>query len=167
MEFRRHVSRALHQDHAASLAILARLETLLGRHGAGRPPDAQSADTTRFLKDLVRAVDVEIGPHFAFEEEAVFPFLAANGDQEMGEYLIEEHRTILPLAERLVELAKLAREAGFTAEAWAEFHEIGASLVERFVSHIQKEDMGLLPALDEALDEETDGKLAIEFAARR
>ncbi len=167
MEFRRHVCRALHHDHAASLAILSRLETLLGGNGARRPPDAASPDTARLLKDLVRAVDFELGPHFAFEEEAVFPLLAAAGDREIGEFLVAEHRVILPLAERLGELAKLARDAGFAADRWAEFREVGATLAEQLAAHIQKEDMGLLPALDDALDEETDGGLAIDLAARR
>jgi hypothetical protein len=37
--------------------------------------------------------------------------------------------------------------------------------VERQVSHIQKETMALLPLLDDLLDEETDRRLAFEYAA--
>jgi iron-sulfur cluster repair protein YtfE (RIC family) len=167
LESRRLISRALHQDHAASLALLARLETLLGRYGVAQPPDAASANTARLLRDLAHAINVEIPPHFAFEEEAVFPLLAAAGEREMGEFLVDEHRAILPLAARLGELARLAPDIGFSAQVWAEFHGLGAALVEQLAAHIQKEEMGLLPALDDALDEETDGRLAIEFAERR
>lgn len=166
MDLRRHVSRALHEDHVATLALLARLEVLIGRHRPSQPPP-QDADTALLLKDLIAAIDIEIGPHFAFEEDSVFPLLAEAGDGEMGVYLAEEHQAILPLARRLVAIAKSARVAGFTADAWAQFHATGAELIERLVSHVQKEEMGLLPALDDLLDEDTDGRLAVEFAARR
>ena len=119
------------------------------------------------MKELIAALDIEIGPHFAFEEESIFPLLAEAGDREMGTYLIEEHQAILPLARKLVDLAKNARAAGFAAHTWAQFHATGAELIERLVSHVQKEEMGLLPALDDLLDDEADGRLALEFAARR
>jgi iron-sulfur cluster repair protein YtfE (RIC family) len=167
MNFQRHVSRSLHEDHVATIAILERLETLLGRHRATKPPDAAAPEVASLLKDLIRAIDAEIGTHFAFEEEFVFPRLAAAGDSEMGAVLIDEHKAILPLAKRLVEAAQRARAGGFSGALWAEFHGTGAELVERLVSHIQKEEMGLLPALDDLLDDEGDGALALELAARR
>jgi iron-sulfur cluster repair protein YtfE (RIC family) len=167
MEMQRHVCRALHDDHAATIALLDRLETLLGRHGERRAPDAADAALTGLLKDLIFIVQTEIGTHFTFEEELIFPVLAEAGDRDMVELLVDEHAAILPLARRLVELAKQGRAGGFAAEAWREFHQIGAELVERLVSHIQKEEMGLLPALDDLLDESADGRLALELASRR
>jgi hemerythrin-like domain-containing protein len=167
MELRRHVCRALHEDHAATMALLARLEALLGRHGMGRPPEHTGADMARFMGEIISVVDAEIEPHFAFEEEAVFPLLAGAGEREMTELLAGEHRVILPLAHRLAALVSRAREAGFAMDAWAEFHTAGAALASHLASHIQKEDMGLLPVLDEVLDGETDNQLAIDLAARR
>jgi iron-sulfur cluster repair protein YtfE (RIC family) len=167
MDLRRHVCRALHEDHTATISLLARLETLIGSHRPNQPPPTGDSATVRLLKDLIAAVDTEIAPHFAFEEESVFPLLAEAGDGEMQTHLVEEHRTILPLARRLAEIAKGARSAGIAAEAWAQFHATAAELIERLASHVQKEEMGLLPALDGLLDEETDGRLAVEFAARR
>jgi hemerythrin-like domain-containing protein len=38
-------------------------------------------------------------------------------------------------------------------------------LVERQVSHIQKEEMALLPMLSDLLDDETDRRLASEYTA--
>ena len=81
MDFRRHVSRALHEDHVATIAVLERLETLLGRHRPSRPPPHADADAARLLKELIAALDTEIGPHFAFEEASVFPLLAEAGDR--------------------------------------------------------------------------------------
>ncbi len=167
MEMRRHISRALHEDHLATIAILDGLEALLGRHGRSQPPQHPNADNAQLLQRLIRAVEVEIGPHFAFEEDSVFPLLAEVGRQEMGAFLIDEHHAILLLARRLLDIAKSARDIGFAVEDWTKFHDVGGELIERLLSHIQKEEMGLLPALDDLLDEEADGRLAIEFAARR
>jgi hemerythrin-like domain-containing protein len=167
MELRRQVCRTLHDDHAATIALLERLETLLGRHSERRPPEAGDPAVTRLMKDLIFTVETEIGSHFSFEEDLVFPILSSAGDGEMVELLSSEHGAILPLARRLVELARAARDAGFGAAAWSEFHVAGAELIERLVSHIQKEEMGLLPQLDDLLDESADQQLGIELAARR
>jgi len=167
MELQRHVCRTLHDDHAATIALLERLEVLLGRHNERRPPDGGDATVARLMKDIIFIVETEVGSHFAFEEEFVFPILASAGDREMTELLVAEHGAILPLARRLVELAKSGRDAAFAADAWSEFHRTGAELIERLVSHIQKEEMGLLPALDDLLDDSADAALALEMAARR
>jgi len=167
MELRRQVCRTLHDDHAATIALLERLETLLGRHNERRPPDASDPAMTRLMKDLIFTVEAEIGSHFSFEEDLVFPILSSAGDSEMVELLSREHGAILPLARRLVELARAARDAGFGAAAWSEFHAAGAELTERLVSHIQKEEMGLLPQLDDLLDESADQQLGLALAARR
>lgn len=167
MNLQRHVSRSLHEDHLATIAILERLETLLGRYRVTKPPDATEPEIAALLKDLNRVIDAEIGTHFAFEEEFVFPRFAEAGESEMGNVLIEEHKAILPLATHLTEAAHDALASGFSSELWRRFHGIGAELVERLVSHIQKEEMGLLPALDDLLDDEADGALALELAARR
>jgi hemerythrin-like domain-containing protein len=152
MDFRRHVCRTLHDDHLATLALLERLERLLGRHGPSRPPGKADAETGRLLKEMVRAFEGEVVTHFAFEEDSVFPLLAEAGAGEMGEVLTAEHRVILALARRLVEVAGPALAGGFTAEAWTEFHDAGAALVEHLDAHVRKEEGGLLPALDELLD---------------
>ena len=167
MELRRHVCRALHDEHKATLSILERLETLLGRHGSRRPPDLASPELAALLKGLIFAIDTEIGPHFAFEESHIFPILSEAGDREMCAVLLAEHGEILPLARHLAELAKRFRESGLSEELWAEFHALGAELDERLVAHIQKEEMGLLPALDDLLEEETDDRLALQFAELR
>jgi len=167
MALSRHVSRTLHDEHVATLALIERLETLLGRHGPSRPPEAAAPEIARLLRDFIQIMDGEIGVHFAFEEELVFPLLAAHGDEEMAALLVEEHETILPLVRRLVALAKSARESGFAGNAWKEFHGLAADLAGRLASHVQKEEMGLLPILDDVLDDEADGRLALELATRR
>lgn len=167
MTLSRHVCRSLHDEHVATLALIERLETLLGHAGPSGPPEATAPDVARLLRDFIQIMDNEIGVHFTFEEELVFPLFAARGDLAIGDLLVEEHETILPLIRRLVALAKGARASGFTFEAWKEFHGLAAELCTRLTSHVQKEEMGLLPMLDDLLDEEADGQLALELAARR
>lgn len=133
---------------------------------AGRPT-SQARELAALLKGLIFAVDREIGPHFAFEESHIFPILSEAGDREMCTVLLAEHGEILPLARHLAELAKRFGESGLGEELWAEFHALGAELDERLVAHIQKEEMGLLPALDDLLEEETDDRLALQFAELR
>ena len=78
-----------------------------------------------------------------------------------------EHEAIRPLARRLVGLAREAAATGFSAETWAEFHRLGGQLVEREVFHVQKEEMGFLPALDQSLDAEDDSALLATYEAMK
>ena len=48
--------------------------------------------------------------------------------------------------------------------ASAAFQRLALELLERMVSHIQKETMGLLPLLEDLLDEQTDRDLALAYA---
>ena len=154
-----HVPRLLHDEHLATIQVLETLESrLLGayRHA---PPDPAEPEVARTLRAVADALDGEVGRHFEFEEEHVFPRVAAEGDSDIVAYLTEEHAAIRPLAEDVVRSARAAAADGFDAAAWARFRPLGLELVERLVSHIQKEEMGLLPVLDDILDEAADREL--------
>jgi hemerythrin-like domain-containing protein len=167
MEPIRQITRILHQEHLSTLSVLNRLDGLLGEMGPKKPPDRARAGLTPLLNDLAAIVDGEVGPHFAFEEEALFPRLAEYGDSGIGTFLSEEHDAILPLGARLGALARGAAKDGFSGDDWAEFHRGGLELVERLMSHIQKEEMGLLPVLDDMLDEKDDRELANAYLMTR
>ena len=65
-----------------------------------------------------------------------------------------------------VELAKLAREAavqGFDAARWDEFRRLGQQLCERMLAHVQKEEMALLPLLEEAMEADAETRLYQEY----
>ncbi len=160
---RTHVASLLHDDHMATLALIGRLEALLGRHGPASAPDASSVPVATLLRDVEQAVAREIRPHFAFEEAELFPRLAEAGLDELVELLVAEHAALLPLADRAVELAGRGRGrgAGFTPVVWVEFHTVAATLAGQLAAHVEKEEMGLLPALDDLLDAETDTALAL------
>ena len=160
MDFRRHVARLLHDEHVAALAVLGRLDGLLRSHRESRAPPAASGEVKLLLGALTAAITGEIGPHFRFEEDQLFPLLAARGEADIGALLAEEHGEILPPVLRIAELAATARSDGFDDRSWAEFRTLGGETIERLTSHIQKEEMALLPLLDELLEDEDDSRLA-------
>jgi hemerythrin-like domain-containing protein len=144
----RQVSRRLHEDHVASIALWTRVEASLA---AGRIDPALMRTAAASLAD-------EIERHFSFEETELFPRLAAAGERDIAELLLEEHSTIRLAAARF---SDLVRENVFENETRA----LGLELAERLVSHVQKEEMSMLPALDDLLDEEADGVLVMQMAA--
>ena len=162
-----HVSRSLHDEHMTTQALLARLETLLGRHGPAAPPDASDFPVATLLRALARAITAELQPHFAFEETHLFPLLEESGATEMAALLTEEHASLLPRAHALAACARQGESQGFDPATWAAFHAAGGALTGALAAHIEKEEMGLLPALDALLDPETDGRLALALAESR
>ena len=102
--------------------------------------------------------------HFNFEEEHLFPRFSQLADPGIPAMLRAEHEAIRPLARRLVELGGQAGADGFGAESWREFHQIGRELIERETFHVQKEEMGFLPALDQMLSPDDASQLAEIYA---
>ena len=56
-------------------------------------------------------------------------------------------------------------ENGFSDDSWTQFRATAAELIERMIAHIQKEEMALLPMLEELLDDETDMELSTDYAS--
>lgn len=156
MEFSNRVSQKLHDEHVATVAMMERLERLAMRRD---PPDLADSGVARVLSDLASEFEGEVWRHFDFEEQELFSYLAAAGDAEIGRHLTEEHEIIRPLGARLLELARAAKGPGFDPAAWAEFRKLAQELTERMLSHVQKEEMALVPMLEEAMDAETEARL--------
>ena len=148
MEFNRRISRRLHEEHAATLALWGRLESVLaaGRHDAA------------LLKSAAASLERELDRHFRFEEAELFPRLAEAGEGDIGELLREEHETIRAAGMRFIKLVS-------NEITNPEVKILGLELAERLVNHVQKEEMALLPALDDFIDEETDHELDSAYAA--
>lgn len=143
----RQVSRRLHEEHQATLALWSRVEASLA---AGRADGA-------LMRSAAAQLAEEIERHFSFEEEALFPRLAAAGEGDIAELLQHEHATIREAATRFIELAK--------GDPSQELRVLGLELAERLVSHVQKEEMSMLPALDDLLDEGSDHELTLAYAS--
>lgn len=148
MEFNRRISRRLHEEHAATLALWGRVEAALA---AGRPDPA-------LLTSAAAALAQELDRHFRFEEEELFPRLDEAGEGDIGELLREEHEVIRAAGTRFVALVK-------SGSFENELKILGLELAERLVGHVQKEEMAMLPALEDFIDEETDHALDGAYAA--
>ncbi|HEX6318986.1 MAG TPA: hemerythrin domain-containing protein [Burkholderiales bacterium] len=148
MEYNRHISRRLHEEHDATLALWGRVEASLaaGRHDA------------LLLKSAAAALAQELDHHFRFEERELFPRLAAAGEGDIGELLQEEHEVIREAGRRFMDLVK-------DDPSRNEVKILGLELAERLVAHVQKEEMSLLPALEDLLDEAADGELSVAYAS--
>jgi len=154
----------LHEEHLHTIEILQRLEEFLTSQSPKRPPDVSRAEVQAVLASLIDGLAPEVHYHFGFEEENLFPLLAKSGQVGMVSLLTAEHRAILPLAGGLAETARAAIAAGaFAAQDWADFHGQAMELCEGEVFHIQKEEMGLLAAIDAFVDRDTDERLAAMY----
>ena len=68
-----------------------------------------------------------------------------------------------PLITQLCETAQATKERGFDAESWNQFRRLGAELCGQLSAHIQKEEMALLPLLEDNMDAETESQLVSEY----
>lgn len=163
MNFTRRTAQLLHEDHQATLLVVESLEQLLA-HAKRTAPAADDASARKTLSLAAGAIEQEISAHFTFEETELFTRLEEAGDVGIGTNLREEHAAILPLGEKVAALARAALANGFSQDSWGEFRAAAAELIERMYAHIQKEEMALLPMLDDLLDPETDMDLATNYS---
>jgi DUF438 domain-containing protein len=148
MEFERAISRRLHEEHGATLALWGRVEQAI----------AAERHDPALMREAAAALAGEIERHFEFEEGELFPRLAAAGEGDIAELLAAEHEAIREAAGRFMALAG-------EDPPRAELKPVALEVAERLVSHVQKEEMALLPALDDLLDEDTDRELQLAYAS--
>lgn len=162
MSFTNRISQTLHEEHRATVALMERLEQLIARHRR-HPPDARDGAVAGLLRDLSVSLEGEVQRHFAFEEDRLFAYLSEIGDETIGAHLTDEHRVIRPIGVHIAALARAAAAHGFSGESWEEFRRTGQELCERLLAHVQKEEMALLPLLEDSMDAETESRLLREY----
>jgi len=161
--FTHRISQTLHEEHRETVALMERLEQLIARHRRALP-DVADRTVARLLSDLSTGVQAEVERHFAFEEARLFGYLAEIGDNEISAHLTDEHNAMRPIGQRVAHLAREGSAQGFDQDRWTELCRLGQELCERMLAHIQKEEVALLPLLDEMLDAETDARLCQDYA---
>ncbi len=162
MDFTRRTAQLLHEDHRATIKVIEALDQMIAR-ARKNAPDLTDPSTRAALTAATHAIEEEVSVHFAFEEDELFTRLEEMGDVEIGAHLRDEHAAILPLGKEVAQRAGRALKGGFSPSEWGEFRTITGELIERMFAHIQKEEMALLPMLDELLDSETDMELATSY----
>jgi hemerythrin-like domain-containing protein len=163
MSYANRISQTLHEEHRATIALMERLEQLLARYRRGSVPPAGDRAVTQLLADLSTGVEDEVERHFAFEESHLFHYLAEMGDAGIGAHLTDEHNAMRPLGHQVAKLARDAAAGGFALPEWEHFRRLSQELCDRMLAHVQKEEMALLPMLEEGMDAETEARLYQEY----
>lgn len=161
MSFTYRTPQLLQEDHQTTLDVIERLDALLAK-ARRSPPDVNDATVRGTLKKAAEAIGAEVEFHFKFEEDELFPRLEAAGDVGIAAHLREEHAALLPLGLSIASGARAALENGFTDASWDEFRNSAGEMIERMLAHIQKEEMGLLPMIDDLLDDDSDMELSMQ-----
>jgi len=157
--------RLLHREHVTVIDLLRRLSILLGRCNSSTPPQDDDFAALTLLGDVRSALINEIERHFQFEEDELFPLLDENGEEDLTDLLREDHRLLVPIIRAVAEAIAESQGAGFDAAAWAAFHPLAGELVDRLTDHAEKEEMSMVPLLDDLLDDDQDNQLAGVYAA--
>lgn len=147
MSFKTQVSRRLHEEHDATLALWGRVQRVALQPGS---------EARALLEQALAALENEIGKHFEFEEKELFPRLDAAGTGEIGELLTEEHVVIREAAARM--------KSALAGQRFDAARTVALELSELILGHVDKEEKSLLPAVDDVLDETTDAELTMEYA---
>jgi hemerythrin-like domain-containing protein len=146
--FKRHVCNRLHLDHQATLALWSSVQATL----------ASGREDPVLMRRAADALERELATHFELEEKELFPRLAAAGDADIGELLTEEHAMIREVGGRFIELAR----GGGSQRV---LRPLGLELAERIFAHVHKEELGLVPLVEDALDDEADEALSLAYAS--
>ena len=163
MLFRRQTARTLHDEHRTQLSLLGRVEAALMR--LPRAADRSGGELQALLAALAQQIDADTVRHFDFEERELFARLDAAGAGDIAALLTEEHAAMRDVGAELAPLLAAARQGTLSDEGWPSLRQAALELVERQVAHIQKEEMALLPTLDELLDDDDDARLVMDYAS--
>ncbi len=158
------LSQLLHREHLHTLTVASDLEARAEDKRAG-PIDIADPDGRAQLEALIHVAEVDIGKHYRFEEEVLFPRLVAAGLGPMVDVLIVEHEAVRVIAGPLRDAAEAALRAGFTSDGWRAFREGVFDLVASVSFHIQKEELGVIRQLATVLGAEADRELGALYAS--
>jgi len=156
------VCQVLAAEHQATVELMERLAKLLGAQRA-TPPNVTEPFTQRLLRELPDAIEAELNRHFDFEEAALFSLLGEIGEAELGEHLTSEHIAMRPLLDDLITQSRRAAQNGFDVAGWQAFRRAGEQIVSLLIEHANKEDLMLLPVLEERLSADEDSELIASY----
>jgi hemerythrin-like domain-containing protein len=158
MHFENRVCQKLHAEHATVLDLLDRVTQAAARYRDG-VPDAKDPFLAKLMSDIAADLPGEVSRHFDFEEAELFSYLREAGNAGIGNVLTHEHSIIRPIGAELCKLIAEVRANGFDSARWAEFRKLGQQLAMHLGPHAQKEDMALLPMLEQAMDADKEAEL--------
>lgn len=152
MKYKYQICMDLIREHQETSVLLERFKNFLRVHGISKQPDLTLHETKRILSDLKIAFEFAVPKHFAIEEQELFSIMDDAGYGELVEVLREDHEMILGLVEKVRAILTMAEEGSLTMVAWETLYRQGLTLVTELTAHAEKEDAGLLPVIEETID---------------
>lgn len=154
MESKFMINKCLSREHQELAGLLSSFRNFLRMHGIKQQPDWKSLQSTRLVCDLYSAFDSALPRHFEVEENELFPLLKESGLGQLVDILLEDHQLIVTMISTIKPLLQKAKVAGdLTEEEWQLLYREGDAIVTELSAHAEKEDAGLVPELEELLDE--------------
>ena len=150
------ISKCLSHEHQEARVLLERFRNFFQAHGIKQQPDWTSHEARKIVSDLKCALESNIPNHFAIEEQELFPIMDGAGYGELVEILLEDHKVILGLVGQVkcIVLKIHSSSAPLTQGDWEMLYRQGSALVTELMAHAAKEDAGLMPAIEEVLNEQ-------------
>lgn len=154
MSFQYDINQRLSREHRKVIREMRQLEDFLGSAEPDAEPDWSDTDVQQMMHDLQFSFESEIPNHFAIEEEELFPLLVENGLGDLVSLFLAEHRIILGLIEKMTPIVSQAATEGMVGnEDWTTLFENGDLLVSALSMHAEKEESGLVPAIDQMINQ--------------
>ena len=155
MEPKLEINRCLSREHKELSHLLQSFRNFLYLHGIGQQPDWSSTHASKLLNDLRTTFGSALPRHFAIEEDELFPLLEGAGLWQLVEILQEDHRLIKKLIGTVKPLLDKAQKNGrLTEQEWQRMWREGDALVTELSDHAEREEIGLMPELEEILEDE-------------
>lgn len=162
MDFNSQICRRLHEEHAAVFELCRRIDQAFSRQT--QMPSADDPAWSALLRKIELAMEHEVWRHFLFEERSLWPLLDGSGDGDLARLLDEEHEVIRDVAETLTAGITQGLAGDLDPARWQTLKTAALEFSERLVSHAQKEDLSLLPVLDNLLTPEQDSEMFGAYA---
>jgi len=157
----------LHDDHMEKLRFANNLNQIIAKYDGASAPDPGDRQVTALGAEVKAHFGRLPDPHFAFEEDILFPILAENGAGDLQEMLCAEHRDIEAAGVDLLKSITQGLDLGFDRDSWAEFRTRVMALVPLMTDHIEKEEAAFPDLIADALDPDDDRQIAMDYAGNR
>lgn len=151
---------ACHERMARTLTLLERI----GTHVATRGCDAQAKDAA---KDVLRYFAIAAPLHHEDEELHVFPRLREEGDSELADRLLADHREMEARWAEIVPDLEAIRDGSMPGEALAAARERWQIFATLYRRHIDTEDHDAYPSASAATPDTVLRVMGEEMAGRR
>jgi hemerythrin-like domain-containing protein len=163
------IADCLSREHKEVAQLLGRFSSFLRLHNVANQPDWTAFETKSLMRKIENVLNDEIQQHFDFEENSIFPLLENERMTDLLSILIAEHRLLRRFFVELRPLIALVASGSepLPQRDWGTLLRQGTALAAELISHIEKEEAGLIPAIEETIDESIASQMYIAYTAEQ